>query len=197
MNKVFGTKECFVPLREDASRIIISYDYAEEADGVNATWWEIYFNKTRKGSLSFSEIKEAILADIDARTDYRNENDMVWTSADGEQIPVKLDSENKFNFKASYDLAVQMQGATLPVTFKMSEVEERTEPEEGGGGKTEKKPVYHTFTTMEEATDFYLKAMAFLQAGYEAGWQKKDNFDFTPYEQALSPVTDNTNTNEA
>ena len=186
MNKVFGTKECFVPLREDASRIIISYDYAEEADGVNATWWEIYVNKKERNRMSVSEIKDVILKDIDARTDYRIANDMVWTSPDGEQIPVKLDAENKFNFKASYDLAVQTQGATLPVTFKMSEQEVEVESEGSEGRKTEKKPVYHTFTTMEEATDFFMKAMAFIQSCYEEGWAIKDSFDFTPYEQALS-----------
>ncbi|MBP3756391.1 MAG: hypothetical protein J6I61_03820 [Prevotella sp.] len=183
MKKVFGTKECFIPIREEETRIVISYDYAEEPDGVNATWWELYYNKVDKKSVGFNEIKDAILKDIDARTDYRNENDLVWTSFDGEQIPVKLDAENKFNFKASYDLAVQQQGATLPVTFKMSEKEVRIESEEKGGIPTwEKQPVYHTFTTMEEATDFYMKAMAFIQGCYQEGWQKKDNFDWTPYQ---------------
>ena len=33
-------------------------------------------------------------------------------------MPVWLSSENQFNYKAAYDLAVQTGGATLPVTFK-------------------------------------------------------------------------------
>lgn len=194
MHRVFGTKTCFVPLREDASRIIISYGYVEEQDGENATWWEIYVNKKERSSLSTSEIRQAILDDIDARTDYRIENDMVWTpAAGGDPIPVKLDAENKFNFKASYDLAVQTKGATLPVTFKMSEQEVEVETEGSEGRKTERRPVYHTFTTMDDATDFFLKAMAFIQQCYEEGWAIKDNFDFTPYEEALNQTTDNTN----
>ena len=191
MNKIFGTKECFIHIREDETRIVISYDYAEEPDGVNATWWEIYYNKVEKKAVGFNEIKDAILKDIDARTDYKIENDLVWTSFDGEQIPVKLDAENKFNFKASYDLAVQTNGAILPVTFKMSEKKVMIEPKEEGGIPTwEKQPVYHTFNTMEEAADFYMKAMAFIQGCYQDGWQKKDNFDWTPYQDALNPKTE-------
>lgn len=146
MNKVFGTKECFIPIREDETRIVISYDCVEEPDEVNATWYEIYINKVDKKSLSFEDIKSAILKDIDARTDYKIENNLVWTSFEQEDIPVKLDAENKFNFKASYDLAVQTNGAILPVTFKMSEVEVYKEPEEEGGiPEKETKINYHTF----------------------------------------------------
>lgn len=184
MYKVFAPKECFVPVRNDATRNIVSYEYVEEPDGVNATWYEIYINKVDKDSLNFEDIKSAILKDIDARTDYRIENGLVWTSFEQEDIPVKLDAENKFNFKASYDLAVQTSGAILPVTFKMSEVEVYKEPkEEGGIPEKETKINYHTFSTMEEATDFYMKAIAFIQSCYQEGWQKKDNFDFSPYKQ--------------
>lgn len=184
MNKVFGTKECFIPVREDETRIVISYDYTEEPDEVNATWWEVYVNKVDKMSLGFEDIKSAILKDIDTRTDYKIENGLVWTSFEQENIPVKLDAENKFNFKASYDLAVQTNGAILPVTFKMSEVQVYKEPEEEGGiPEKETKINYHTFSTMEESTDFYMKAIAFIQGCYQEGWQKKDNFDFSPYKQ--------------
>ena len=104
---------------------------------------------------------------------------------------MKLDAENKFNFKASYDLAVQTNGAILPVKFKMSEKEIKIEPEEEGGIPTwEKQPVYHTFNTMEEATDFYTKAMTFIQGCYQESWQKKDNFDWTPYQNVLNPKTE-------
>lgn len=186
MNKVFGTKECFIPIRDDETRIVISYDYVEESDGINATWWEIYINKVDKKSVGVNDVKDAILKDIDARTDYKIENDLVWTSFEHEDIPVRLDAENKFNFKASYDLAVQTNGANLPITFKMSEVEIEIEPKGDDIPTWEKKPVYHTFKTMDEANDFYMKAMTFIQNCYTDGWNKKDNFDWSPYEELFN-----------
>jgi hypothetical protein len=59
-------------------------------------------------------------------------------------MPVWLSSENQFNYKAAYDLAVQTGGATLPVTFKFG---------------TDEVPQYREFVTLEELTDFYTKAM--------------------------------------
>lgn len=71
----------------------------------------------------------------------------------------------------------------------MSEKEVMIKPEEEGGEPTwEKQSVYHTFTTMEEATDFYMKAIAFIQGCYQEGWQKKDNFDFSPYENYINNI---------
>ena len=92
-------------------------------------------------------VKDAIIADINARTDEKIVGGLVWTpQAGGDPIPVWLSTENQFNFKSAYDLAVQKQGATLPVTFKMGEDEEGN-------------PVYHTFETMEDADDFYLECL--------------------------------------
>jgi len=134
---------------------------------------------------SLAEVKAFVLGVINSQTDEKILSGLVWTpKAGGDPIPVWLSTENQANFKAAYDLAVQKNGATLPVTFKMGE-------------DAEGNPVYHTFETMEDADDFYITAVAFIQQTLNEGWQKKDNFDFTPYEQALSPVTDNTNTNEA
>lgn len=181
MNKKNGSIEDFSYIKDYDALFVIGYDLQKVTDDMYS-WYEIYLFKDKNKTLDFNEIKGAILKDIDARTDYGIENDFVWTSFDQEQIPVKLDAENKFNFKASYDLAVQTQGATLPVTFKMSEKEIMIEPkEEGGIHALEKQSVYHTFSTMEEATDFYMKAMAFIQGCYQEGWQKKDNFDWSKY----------------
>ena len=109
-----------------------------------------------------------LIADwYDPQTDAKILNGMVWTSLSGEEIPVYLSKENQFNFKSAYDLAVQTKGATLPVTFKM--------------GEKNGVPVYHTFETMEEANDFYIKAVAFINQTLAEGWQKKDNFDWSLY----------------
>lgn len=62
------------------------------------------------------------------------------------------------------------KGSNLPVTFKF--------------GTTE-KPVYYTFESVEDLADFYTGAMEYINAQLNQGWQEKDNFDWTPYEEAL------------
>ena len=92
-------------------------------------------------------------------------NDFVWVY-DNVSYPVWLSSENQFNYKAIYDLAIQTNGKNLPVMFKFGTVEE---------------PVYYTFNTIEELNDFYLKSTKFIQQTLEDGWKEKDTFDFSPY----------------
>ena len=171
-NKVSGKKSEFAPVREDASRVIVSYGF-NAIDEENATWNEIYFYKKQHAQVSFADIKQAIIADIDARTVERITSGFVWTPlAEGaEPINVWLSTENQLNFKAAYDLAVQKQGSTLPVTFKLGEQEDGT-------------PVYHTFETMEEADDFYTKAVAYVNQTLAEGWAVKDAVDWTPFKPA-------------
>ncbi len=78
--------------------------------------------------------------------------------------PVWLSSENQMNFKAAYDIAVQTNGATLPVRFKLGE--------DGEG-----RPVYHDFTSIEEFTDFYTKAMEHISKSLNEGWAEKDEIN--------------------
>jgi hypothetical protein len=70
-------------------------------------------------------------------------------------MQVWLSTENQFNYKAAYDLAVQTQGATLPVMFKFG---------------TTDKPVYYTFEDMETFTDFYTKAIHYVNTNLSEGW---------------------------
>ena len=83
-----------------------------------------------------------------------------------EDTPVWLSSENQFNYKSAYDLAVHNSGATLPVTFKFG---------------TDTEPVYRTFETLEELTGFYTAAMKHIQSTLAEGWKKKDAFDLDLY----------------
>ena len=157
-------------MRETYSQTIISYSMTPEPDGVHATWHEVYFNKKEVQKPSLAQIKEAVIADINRRTDEKIVRGMVWTAqSGGDPIPVWLSTENQFNFKSAYDLAVQKQGATLPVTFKMGE-------KDGG------TPIYHTFETMEDADDFYLHAVSHINTCLSAGWAEKDGIDWAPYE---------------
>ena len=81
-------------------------------------------------------------------------------------MPVWLSAENQFNYKSAYDLAVQTAGATLPVTFKFG---------------TDEQPQYRKFTTLDELTDFYSKAMAYIQTTLAEGWKEKDAIDWAAY----------------
>jgi hypothetical protein len=81
--------------------------------------------------------------------------------------PVWLSSENQFNYKAAYDLAVQTDGQNLPVTFKLG---------------TDDEPYYRTFDTVADLQDFYVKAMKHIQDALSEGWRKKDALDLALYE---------------
>ena len=169
MNKVSGKEKDFAYISEDGSRIIIGYGL-KKVSGDICEWYEVYLYKKQNSQVTLQTVKDAIYADINAQTDMKIVSGLVWESADGEMIPVWLSTENQFNFKSAYDLAVQKNGATLPVTFKMGETEDG-------------EPVYHTFSTMEESDDFYTKAVAFINQTLAEGWQRKDSIDWTPYEE--------------
>lgn len=80
--------------------------------------------------------------------------------------PVWLSSENQFNYKAAYDLAVQTNGQNLPVTFKFG---------------VEDAPYYRTFDTLADLQDFYMKAMKHIQDALSEGWKKKDFLNVNLY----------------
>lgn len=182
MNKVSGKKSDFAYMSEDESRIIIGYGQKKVINALYE-WYEIYFYKKQNSQFTLQMVKDAILGDINARTDEKIVSGFVWTPAGSEEtIPVWLSTENQFNFKSAYDLAVQKNGATLPVTFKMGEDEEGN-------------PVYHTFETMEDADDFYIKAVAYINQTLAAGWAEKDSIDWAPYE-ALFPQQEQSNATE-
>lgn len=175
-NKVYGTKHDFVLVRKNGGRIAVCYGKKPAEDEEHYTWYEVYFYIKKDGFPDFQKVKEAILNDINSQTDDKILNSFVWTSANGEKIPVWLSTENQFNFKSAYDLAVQKNGATLPVTFKMGETEDG-------------EPVYHTFSTMEEADDFYTKAVTFINRTLAEGWQMKDSIDWEPYQETLEQLS--------
>lgn len=112
---------------------------------------------------TFPEIKELITGWFNQSIDGKILSGFVWND-----YPVWLSTENQFNYKAAYDLAVQTNGTTLPVTFKFG---------------SDETPEYHEFKTLDELTDFYTKSVAFVQDTLKEGWVKKDSFDFTAYQE--------------
>ena len=153
---MYGPKECYAPIRENATQVIISYD--KVADGKkNAYWHEVYFNKNRNAKPSLDQIKEAVLADINQRVKAKIIGGFVWTG-----INVCLSTENQMNF-------VQ---AIAPVTLKIGENEEG-------------EAVYQQFDTQEELKAFADACILWRQQCLQEGWQKKDSIDWSPYEKAL------------
>lgn len=164
MNKTSGKQGAYAPIKQDASRIVISYGFKAVEGTDMAEWREVVIYKKQASLLTLADVKEAIIGDINKRTDEKILSGLVWKDK-----PVWLSQENQFNFKAAYDLAVQNGGDTLPVTFKLGEQEDGT-------------PVYHTFETMEDSTDFYTAAVNHIHQTVADGWAEKDAIDWAPYE---------------
>lgn len=113
---------------------------------------------------SEKEKRQNYIDKVNAATDAKILTGFVWRAKN-----VYLSSENQFNFKAAYDLAVMSGGQTLPVKFKLGE--------DGDGN-----PVYHTFTELSEFTDFYTSALAFVNETLNEGWNEKDSVDYDELE---------------
>jgi len=185
MNKVNGKKASFAPVREDGSRITICYGLKKLSDELYE-WYEVYLPKKQTPALSLQVVKDAILNDINARTDEKILEGYEWTilhgdtekPADkrkvGETIKVWLNRENQDNFKEAHRLATIDASKVVPVKFKLNEDES-------------KNAIYETFETYDELNAFYLGAFAYIkQVCLDTGWEEKDNIDWAPYE-ALFP----------
>lgn len=158
MARTCNLKEQFTPIKKIFDHTyIISWDYKEAADSEYATWMFERFDEKP----TLEQIKDLILEYYNKEVDNKILYGFSWND-----MPVWLSSENQFNYKAAYDLAVQTQGQSLPVTFKF-------------GSKDE--PIYHTFTDMEEFTQFYVSAINFINRTLEEGWVKKDNINWSNY----------------
>ena len=104
-----------------------------------------------------SEVLKVITDHVDSLTDQKILTGYRWQGKN-----VYLSSENQFNFKAAYDVAVQTEGAQLPIKFKLGE-------------DAEGLPMYHTFNSMNAFTDFYTGAISFIQKTLADGWEEKDS----------------------
>ena len=108
------------------------------------------------------EIRSLVSEWYNSRTDER-----ILSGFEYDGQPVWLSSENQFNYKAAYDLAVQTNGKNLPVTFKFG---------------TDNVPYYKKFDTVADLQDFYVKVMRHIQDVLQNGWKKKDALDLALYE---------------
>lgn len=159
IKRVQGSKdvsllECVNPRR---NKWRIRWDVKTDADGVT-TYAECEFS--RKPTVE--DVRQLITSWSNQQTDqailsgFSYNGALVWLSA-----------ENQLNYKMAYDLAVQTNGVTLPVTFKLG---------------SEDVPVYQQFTSLSELDAFYRAVVAHIQNALQEGWNFKDGFDFSPYD---------------
>ena len=130
-------------------------DNSEDETGYN--YRQLFDHKPSK-----EEIKSIIIAQINANTDDAILSGFVWN-----EMYVWLSSDNQFNYKAAYDMAIQTDGKSLPITFKFG---------------TEKEPVYHTFEDLSSVSDFYQKCLSYVQEQIRVGWEEKDGIDWTIFD---------------
>lgn len=177
MNKINGLASEFALVKEEGSRTVISYGFEAEQGGEKATWYEVYFPK-KQGKPNLEAVKKAVIADINAQTDEKILNGFPWAILHGEHagetVNVWLSEENQRNFSEAQRVAVMTDGANLPLQVKVSE---------GADGM----PVYDSFETIQEITNFYLAGVQFINATLQVGWAEKDAIDWAPYEAALNP----------
>ena len=159
-NKYCGSVSDYAPVSEDQSRVVIMYGLNPTKDE-NAEWRQLDFYK-KQGKPSLEQVKTAVIADINARITEQIVGGMTF-----EDKPVWLSIENQINFTT----------ATAPCRLKIGEEEDGT-------------PVYHDFETKAQLKAFNEACLAWKNQCLEAGRAEKDNFDWTPYAEALQPVTE-------
>lgn len=119
------------------------------------------------GRTDTEAIRDLIVSTIDAYTAGRIVNGLRWEVGDGKTVPVRLTTENQYNFKAAYDRAFQTQGGTLPVTLKLG---------------TPTEPHYLVIDTLEQFTEFYSAVLRHIDTMMQEGWDLKDGIDWKDYE---------------
>ncbi len=151
--KVNGLITDFAPVRETYSQVIIGYSITPDADNVHAIWHEVYFYKKQVAKPTLHQIKESVIADINARVKENIVSGFVWNNK-----PIWLSEENQMNFA---------QGVA-PVTLKIGEESDGT-------------PIYQDFETAEELKGFSDACSVWKQQCLQAGWKEKDGIDWSQY----------------
>ena len=169
MNKINGKQSDFALMRTEGTQIIIGYGLKKITGTKLYEWYEVTIPKTQINQLSLQDVKDAIINDIDARTDAKILNGYQFTPDGAEEsITVWLSKESQTNFSEAQRLQI------IPVKFKLNETED-------------KQPIYHTFETVEELNRFYLGGVQYINQCLNEGWAEKDGIDWAPYE-ALFPA---------
>lgn len=165
MKRAYGSDktpliECINP---DLRKFRIRWDYRlEEEGGVSFMEAETLYRP------SMQIVREIVLNGYNEIVDERIISGFKWKGYD-----VWLSTENQFNYKAAFDLAVQTNGVNLPIKFKFG---------------TTDNPQYYTFETVQDLGDFYGRAMGYINEQLQWGWETKDSIDWGEYERQLNAI---------
>lgn len=159
MHRVQGNKdvrliECTSPRR---NKWRVRWDVQTDSDGNGASYMEEEFSHKPTDE----EIRALVIKWYNDNIDQK-----ILSGFSFEDTPVWLSTENQFNYKSAYDLAIQTDGVTLPVTFKLG---------------TDTSPAYRTFSTIDDLQAFYTAAVSHIQQTLADGWKAKDAFDISKY----------------
>lgn len=159
MNKAYAITndiprvECINP---KINKYRIRWDFENTDDGVS------FYEEDILHKPSLEELQNFIIEQINAQTKQN-----IISGFSFADHPVWLSTENQFNYKAIYDLALQSNGEILPVVFKFGD---------------DKNPIYYKFESLDALHTFYTKMVTYINSQLTIGWQKKDSIDWDLYE---------------
>ena len=150
MEKVYGTSERHDQLIvfKSSNRATLIYGYGED-DGQGYDLRHTFDHIPTR-----DEVRNTIYAYINQQTDLAILSGHIF---EGHQV--WLSTENQFNYKAAYDLALQTGGATLPITAKLG---------------NDDAPYYRVFDNIEDFASFYIGAVQYIQQTLGQGWTLKE-----------------------
>ena len=173
MNKIYGSKSDYAPVKREGTQIIVSYGY-ESIDKNEGTWYEVSLPAANYPLLSFADVKAAIEGDINADTSARITQGFAYTVKHGAQagteVNVWLSKENQSDFHAMHQNA---DGLTFPVRYKI-------------GVTADGMPVYEEFADADEMHTICTLTSQHVLSCQQDGWDRKDAIDWEPY-KALFP----------
>lgn len=173
MNKIYGLKSDYAPVKREGTQIIVSYGY-ESIDKNEGTWYEVSLPAANYPLLSFADVKAAIEGDINAETSALITQGFDYTVKHGAQagaeVNVWLSKENQSDFHAMHQNA---DGLTFPVRYKIGET-------------ADGMPVYEEFADADEMHTVCTLTSQHVLSCQQDGWDRKDAIDWEPY-KALFP----------
>ena len=176
--KVNGTLSDFAAVRTEGTQIVISYGL-KQVEGDLYEWHEVSLNKTSTNALTLDIVKNAILGDINSQTDAEILCGFDYTiqhgSDQGKQVKVWLSEANQTDI----DRLANVSGVLFPVRHKVAE--------DGAGNA-----IYEEFQNATEMKSLSDSFTIYIHQCQEAGWQRKDAFDWQAYQDALDALTPTT-----
>jgi hypothetical protein len=173
MNKIYGSKSDYAPVKREGTQIIVCYGY-EAINESEGTWYEVSLPAANYPLLSFADVKAAIEEDINADTYARITHGFAYTVKHGEQagtdVNVWLSKENQSDFHAMHQNADALD---FPVRYKIGET-------------ADGMPVYEEFADADEMHTICTMTSRHVLSCQQGGWGRKDAIDWEPY-KALFP----------